>query len=66
MYFLIQYISLNKTLRNVKFLTHIDNIHMEGTVSPISDYGLSFCFIKCRRFCLKKSNKSTRFFCIKF
>ena len=38
----------------MKFYTHIDNIDMEGTVSEMFDLGLSFCFIKCRKFGLKK------------
>ena len=62
MYFLIEDISLNNTFRSIQFLTHIHNIHMEGTVSQIFDLGISFCFIKCRKFCLKKITKSTRFF----
>ena len=62
MYFLIQDISLNNTFRSIKFKTHIHNVDKEGTMSQILDLGLSFCFIKCRKFCLKKIFKSTRFF----
>ena len=39
----------------------IDNIHMEGTVSQIFEIGLSFYFMKCRKFNQKKSTKSSRF-----
>ena len=53
--FLIQDISVNKTLRNTELLMHTDEIQMEGTVSQIFEQGLGFDFMKCRN--LKKKNQ---------
>ena len=41
--FLNKDILLNNTFRNTRFSIHIDNIHMEGTVSQIFDICLGFC-----------------------
>ena len=54
-------ISFNNKVRSTTFLTPIDDTHMQGTVSQIVDVGLSFDFIKCRKICLKKCTKSSRF-----
>ena len=59
-YFLNLDISFDNKLRSTKSWILIDEIHMQGTVSHILDMGLSFDFIKCRRFCLKKSPNSSR------
>ena len=47
--------------RSTRFSILIDNSHIEGTISQIFDIGISFHFIKCRKFNKKKSTKSTRF-----
>ena len=60
-YFLNCDILLNNTFSNTKSSIHIDNIHMEGTVSQIFYICLSFCFMKCRKFIQKISAKSSRF-----
>ena len=44
-YFLNKDISLNIRVRELRFGTYLNNIHMEGTVSPIFYLGLSFYFI---------------------
>ena len=43
--FLIVHISTNFALGGFKFAMHVTNIHVEGTVSQISYFGLSFCFM---------------------
>ena len=43
--FLIQDFSLNVTLIFSKIYMHINNIHLEGTVSQIFDIGHSFIFM---------------------
>ena len=54
-------ILLNNIFRRTKFSILIDNIHIEGTLSQICYIGLSFFFMKCRKFNQKKSTKSSRF-----
>ena len=49
LHFLIQDISVNKTLRNTTLSVHTDEIQMEGTMSQIFEMGLSFDFMKCRK-----------------
>ena len=44
--FLIHDISVNKTLRNIRFGIPTDEIQMEGTVTQIFEIGLSFYFMK--------------------
>ena len=46
--FLIQDVSGNKILRNIKFGIPTDEIQMEGTMSQNFEIGLSFYFMKCR------------------
>ena len=53
-------ISPNNTFRNTKFSIHIDNFHMEGTMSQIFDICFGFCFMKCRTVNQKKITKSSR------
>ena len=60
-HFLIQDISVNKTLRNIQFRIQTDEIQMEGTVSQMFEIGLSFYFMKCRNLFFKRSTKSSRF-----
>ena len=59
-YFLNQDISLINIFRDMKFQLLINDIQMEGTVSPIFDIGPCFCFMKCRKLGMKKSPKSSR------
>ena len=61
LYFLNYDISLNNAFRNTQFSIHIDNIHMEGTVSQNFDLRYRFCFMICRKLSKKKSTKSSRF-----
>ena len=65
LFFLSYDISPNNIFRSTKFAMLIDNIHMEGTVSQISEIGFSFYFMKCRKFNQKKINKIFPFFVIK-
>ena len=44
-YFSIVHISLNFSLRNVRFLVTVDHIHLEGTVSQNFDLCLSCCLM---------------------
>ena len=59
-FFELRYLTIS--LRKTTFETHIDKVHMEGTVSQIFDIGPSSCFIKCRKLSFKNSPKSSRFF----
>ena len=45
LYFSIVHISTNNMPDNLRFCIHVDNIPPEGTVSQISDLGLSFHFM---------------------
>ena len=47
--FLIVHISTNIVLDGLKFWSHVPNIHVEGTVSQISDLGFSFHFMLKKR-----------------
>ena len=47
--------------RNLKLHIRVDNIHMMGTVSQISDIDLSSCFIKCKNSSKKKINQNFPF-----
>ena len=44
-YFLNMDISFNIQVTEMNFLTEVNSIHMEGTMSHIFDKGLSFVFI---------------------
>ena len=52
---------MNNEIRVSKSEIPIDEINLEGTVSQIFDICHSFHFIKCRKYCLKKLTKSSRF-----
>ena len=52
-YFLIQDISFDNMFPSLHFLTHLENIHLEGTVSQIFDTGPSFHLMKCRKIIMK-------------
>ena len=60
-YFSSQDISGNIQVVNPKWHINVDNIHMEGAVSPIFDTGPSFGIIKCRKLSKNETSKSSRF-----
>ena len=47
-YFSIVHISINYALDGLRFYMHVSNIHVEGTISQIVLWGLSFDFVKKR------------------